>query len=138
MNNFKIEKRKITLREYQELRSTTDWPPLEDEQLEKALDHDLFSVCVLEKDKTVGMGRVIGDAAIYFYIQDVIVHPDYRGKGIGKLLMDTIESYLKKEAGDNAFIGLMAAEGVKDFYRQYGFSERPLNRPGMFKMINKE
>lgn len=138
MNNFKIEKRKITLREYQELRSTTDWPPLEDEQLEKALDHDLFSACVLEKDKTVGMGRVIGDAAIYFYIQDVIVHPDYRGKGIGKLLMDTIESYLKKEAGDNAFIGLMAAEGVKDFYRQYGFSERPLNRPGMFKMINKE
>lgn len=125
------------LNEYQHLRNTTGWPNIEDEKVAKALDHDLFSVCVLENDKIIGMGRVIGDAAIYFYIQDVIVHPNYQGKGIGRLIMDTIEDYLEKEAGNNAFIGLMAAEGVKDFYKKYGFSERPGNRPGMFKNVQK-
>lgn len=137
MENYRIEKRKIKALEYQTLRQTTGWNPVDNDAVKKALEQDLFSVCVLDNDKVVGIGRVIGDGAIYFYIQDVIVDPDHQGKGIGKLIMDRIEDYLAKETSQNSFIGLMAAQGVTHFYEQFGYKKRPDNSPGMFKIIKK-
>lgn len=137
LENYRIESRKIKVSEYQTLRQTTGWDPIENEQVKKALSQDLFAVCVLDNDKPIGMGRVIGDSAIYFYIQDVIVDPGYQAKGIGKLIMDSIEDYLAKETNNNSFIGLMAAEGVMLFYEQFGYKKRPDDRPGMFKVIKK-
>ena len=58
MENFRIEKRKIQVNEYQALRQTTRWLPIQDGAVEKALQNDLFSVCVLQEDRIVGMGRV--------------------------------------------------------------------------------
>ena len=83
------------------------------------------------------MGRVIGDGAIYFYIQDVIVLPEFQKFGLGKLIMNQIEAYLNKNAPHNAFIGLMAADGVQKFYEKFGYRQRPGGRPGMYKMISK-
>jgi hypothetical protein len=51
--------------------------------------------------------------------------------------MENIETYLREKANNNSFIGLMAAEGVIDFYLQFGYIKRPDNKPGMYKMINK-
>ena len=83
------------------------------------------------------MGRVVGDGSIYFYIQDVIVLPEYKGKGVGKRIMMEIERYLDKTISHYAFIGLMAADGVASFYHQFGFAKRPKEAPGMFKIIRK-
>lgn len=138
MKNYHLEIRKIKVDEYQSLRNTTGWDSIADEVVKKALKNDLFSVCVLDGEKIIGMGRVIGDGAIYFYIQDVIVHPDHQGKGVGKQMMNSIEKYLEKETNINSFIGLMAAEGVKEFYEKYGYLERPAGRPGMFKVVKKQ
>lgn len=137
MKSFKIELRKITGSEYQTIRNTTDWPVFELDIIDKALEKDLFSVCVLDKKKIVGIGRVIGDGAIYFYIQDVIVIPEYQKKGIGKLIMNCIEKFLHQNAKKGSFIGLMAAKGVKDFYVKYSFQERSSDKPGMYKIIDK-
>ncbi len=134
MNNYHLEIRKIKPNEYQALRQTTGWDSIANEVVTKALKNDLFSVCVLEGENLIGMGRVIGDGAIYFYIQDVIVHPDHQGKRVGKMIMNSIENYLDKATHNNSFIGLMAAEGVKDFYKKYGYAERADSRPGMFKV----
>lgn len=137
MSNYHVEIRKLRVSEYQTLRKTTGWDSIKDDIVSKALARDLFSICVLNKNEVVGMGRIIGDGAIYFYVQDVIVVPKYKGKGIGKLIMDNIEFFLNKNANNNSFIGLMAAEGVKDFYHKFGYIERPENKPGMCKMIKK-
>ena len=136
--NIKIENRRISTNEYQLIRSTTDWAKLGDKTVEKALCNDLYSVLVYDENKLIGLGRVVGDGAIYFYIQDIIVIPEYQGKGIGKMIMQDIENYLNDTASQNSFIGLMAAEGVQQFYYQFGYEERPDNKPGMFKMINKK
>lgn len=136
MNDYTIEQRKIRLTEYQSIRKTTGWSTLDNELVRVALKNDLFSVCILDKRKTIGIGRVIGDGAIYYYIQDVIVHPQYQDKGIGKMIMKSIENYLVQAASDNAFIGLMAAEGVKNFYKKFGYRERPQEKPGMYKIVS--
>ncbi len=137
MENIKIERRRLKVDEYQALRGTTDWFTVDDEVVEKSLKNDLFTVCVFDRKTLVGMGRIVGDGAIYFYIQDVIVIPSYQGKGIGVLIMNEIEEYIEENAFNNSFIGLMAADGVKKFYHKFGYLERAETRPGMSKLIKK-
>ena len=40
--------------------------------------------------KTVGMGRVLSDGVSDAYIQDLVILPQYRGKGIGKKLVEIL------------------------------------------------
>lgn len=133
-----VEIRPIKIEEYQALRGSTSWNQLADDVVAKSLANDLFSVCVMDGDKTVGIGRVVGDGAIYFYIQDVIVLPEYQGKGIGRQIMHAIENYLSEATSHNSFIGLMAAEDTQPFYHLFDYRERPGNAPGMFKRIRKQ
>ncbi len=80
---------------------------------------------------------MIGDADSYFYLQDIIVFfSAFQGRGLGKRIMTAIMASIDEaHARPGAFIGLMAAKGVEDFYTQFGFSVRPLERPGMVRII---
>jgi len=80
------------------------------------------------------LGRVIGDGGIYYYIQDVFVHPNHQNKGNGKKIMDAIMNYFSAAIAPGTFIGLMAAKGAAGFYKKYGFECRDSDRPGMFKI----
>nr|WP_269448579.1 GNAT family N-acetyltransferase [Metabacillus kandeliae] len=104
---------------------------------ETSLYQSLFAVTVKENDQVIGMGRIIGDGAIYFYIQDIVVHPDYQGKGIGKEIMQALLQYLKDHAPDKAFVGLFASEGKTQFYENFGFQDYSPGMTGMFQVIEK-
>ncbi len=67
----------------------------------------------------------------------IIVLPEFQRKGVGTVIMTEIEKYLQNKAGDNSFVGLMAAKGVKEFYLRFGYTERSQDRPGMSKIIRK-
>jgi ribosomal protein S18 acetylase RimI-like enzyme len=134
---YVLMERNPTLEEYQRLRRAVGWQDVGTEAIETGLQNSLFSVCVVLKNEVVGCGRVIGDKGIYFYVQDIIVLPEFQGKGIGSRIMDAIMEYLEAHARDGAFIGLMAANGVSKFYERYGFKERPSNAPGMFRVHRK-
>lgn len=45
-----------------------------------------------------------------FYIQDVMVVPEWQGQQLGAQLMEHIMTYIRENAFPNAFIGLMAAK----------------------------
>jgi GNAT superfamily N-acetyltransferase len=123
--------------DYQKLRATTGWDMFHDKVVERSLSVDLFSVSVYEGSNIIGCGRVIGDGIMYFYIQDIIVHPDRQNMGIGTKIMLEIEIFLEKRAINNSFVGLMAAKDAKGFYLRFGYSERMPDRPGMSKIIRK-
>lgn len=124
-----------TVEEYISLRQSVNWPDLAPEVVKKGLTNAIFSVRVTtEDDKAIGIGRIIGDGMIYFYIQDVIVHPDYRRRGLGRIIMIELMNYLNEHAPNNAFIGLMAAQEVQEFYEKFDFQVRPSSRPGMYKI----
>ncbi len=137
ISDLVIEYRNPITKEYKLLRDSTNWSKLDIKIIKKGLSKSLFSVCILHEKNITGMGRVVGDGSIYFYIQDVIVLPEFQKKGIGKLIMGEIMKYLEKTANNNSFIGLMAAEGVSGFYRKYNFSERPDSKPGMYLIWKK-
>ena len=132
---YQIEYRNPTVEEYRLLRASAGWNALGEEQMARGLAGSLFGVVIMENGGMVASARVVGDGAIYFYVQDVVVLEGYRGKGLGKMLMDEVEDYLSKAAGPKAFVGLMAARDVEEFYVAYGYARRPENGPGMFKVV---
>ena len=127
-----------TPHEYNELRRLAEWPTYDEQVVEKALSHTLFSVVARdESGAIIGMGRILGDNAIYMHIQDVIVRPDVQGKGIGKLIMDELLEYIEKVKVKNTNVGLMCSKGREKFYAGFGFVERPGEKfgAGMSKVL---
>jgi GNAT superfamily N-acetyltransferase len=70
--------------------------------------------------QAVGMGRVISDGVSDAYIQDLVVIPDWRGKGIGKQILSTLIAYCHVHR--ITWIGLIAEPGTTEFYTSMGFS----------------
>ena len=93
-------------------------------QVEKALQNGLFHVSAICDGKTVGMGRLVGDGAMYWYLQDIIVLPEYQGKGIGKSIVNRLLKHIKSTAimGTKIEVGLTSVKGKEPFYEKLGFS----------------
>lgn len=79
------------------------------------------------------MGRVVGDGGAYMYIQDVLVHPHWRGRGIAKAIMREIMAFIDIVAGpgSGAYVGLMTEPHLLDFYSRYGFEVHDSASPTM-------
>ena len=100
-----------------------EWDPAHIPYLVKA--SFAFAVAVHVADGiTAGMGRVISDGISDAYIQDLVILPEYRGKGIGARIVRTLLDYCT----DNniTWIALIAEPGTEEFYRPLGFS--PMNK----------
>ncbi len=69
--------------------------------------------------KLIGMGRALSDLASDAYIQDVVVIKKFRGKGVGKKIIQMLIKELKKNGVD--WIGLIAQPGTTPFYMDLGF-----------------
>ena len=63
------------------------------ELVQKSIENALcFSVLSME-DSQVGFARVITDYCTYAYLSDVFIDRDHRGKGLSKMLIQSILSY---------------------------------------------
>jgi GNAT superfamily N-acetyltransferase len=137
--NFKIKNRLPTAAEYAALRQSVEWPAIEPHLVELALANSLHAV-VAEDDNgvAVGMGRIVGDNAVYLHLQDVIVHPRHQLKGVGRLIMNDLMAYVERTGGKNTNVGLMSSKGREGFYRSFGFIERPSEKFGSGMIMIKE
>jgi predicted GNAT family N-acyltransferase len=83
---------------------------------------DLAIGCCNENGKLVGFARVLSDFTFKALIFDVIVHCDFRGRGIGKALIDRIidhQALIKVRSFE-----LYCPEGMVPFYNKLGFAKR--------------
>jgi len=124
-DDFQVKLVSPTVGEFLALREKVGWQGIAIDSAESSLINSLFHVVIYHDTKLVGMGRVVGDGVMYFYIQDVVVDPAYQNVGLGAALMEKIESYLSTAATKGATIGLLAAKGKEAFYARYGYVERP-------------
>lgn len=81
----------------------------------------------------VGMGRCISDKCCDAYIQDVAVKAAYRGKGIGKGIIQKLTQRLIADGID--WIGLIAEKNSNGFYERFGFQRMGSSIP-MLKRIH--
>ncbi len=129
----------LTPESFLELYKSVGWEPPCVEQARIALENTLATFTCYDGSCPVGMVRVIGDSGMSFYIKDFAVMPAYQGKGVGKRLMTALECYVKecKPLDWAVSLELISSKEAVDFYKKYGFEERPCDRdgPGMFKMV---
>ncbi len=126
---------RVRAEEYIALRKSVGWWDTEQTATWTALKNSLYSLVVSENEEVIGFGRVIGDNGLYFYVQDLIMHPICQGKGIGRKIMDRLLDYINSNAQRGAFVGLMAARGLENYYKEFGFKTRPADSPGMFFIV---
>ncbi|MDO6654394.1 GNAT family N-acetyltransferase [Anaerobacillus sp. 1_MG-2023] len=133
ISNYQVIDRFPTSDEYVRLCLSVGWNNMNFSVAEKAVHQSIYATTVSYGDEVIGMARIVGDGGMYFYIQDFVVHPMHQGKGVGKMLMDQLFSYLKEHAPTQAFIGLFATEEGSHLYKQFGF-EQPGDMNGMFRL----
>ena len=133
MNDFTFLEEVPSVEEYNQLRSAVGWHCLGSERGAEGLAKSLYAVCAKNNEQLIAFGRIVGDGHIYFYLQDLIVLPDYQHHGLGREIMKRLMSYIDKHAQmkTGAYIGLMMAPGLHDFYEEFGFKDLPEDSPAM-------
>lgn len=69
--------------------------------------------------RTIGMGRVISDGLSDAYLQDLIVLPEWRRNGVGRMITGMLLESCRSRG--IKWIGLIAEPGTEAFYRSLGF-----------------
>lgn len=91
----------------------------------------IFVIAHDENNHAFGMGRIIADGSSDGYIQDLVVLPEYRGRGIGGRIAKTLR-HLGSLHG-LSWIGLISAPGKERLYTKAGFDEMKNFTPMLFE-----
>ena len=100
------------------------------EQVTAALAHSIYRAAVYDGGRIVGMARMIGDLGMCYYIKDVIVHPDYQGRGVGRMLIETMLTFIRTHGvpGTDIAVELCAMPDKMPFYAKFGFAANEAQR----------
>lgn len=117
----------ITPEEYMAMRKIVGWSEFPLEQAAEGLKNSFVLVCFRVDGRPVAIGRAVSDRGYVVYIADVIVVPEYQGKGLGRKVMNTLMEKIKDsmKPGYRIMISLLAAKGKEEFYKKFGFVDRP-------------
>lgn len=130
MNKLVIKYNELTAEEFIFLWETVwgDGPSLEQTRL--AMEHTLFRVSIYDGNEIVAMARMIGDMGLNYYIKDVVVKPEYQGKGIGRLLINELLKFIKENGvkDTDIFVELCAVPDKIPFYEKFGFNANEAQR----------
>jgi GNAT superfamily N-acetyltransferase len=126
------EENTLTAKQFFMLRESVGFRSICEPQIDKALKNGLYNISAKDGNKVIGMGRLVGDGFMYWYVQDVIVDPRHQGKGIGKEIVIRLTQYIEKNSlpDTTVTIGLMAAKGKDGFYENLGYIARPTDKFG--------
>ena len=90
--------------------------------IRNAVSGAFLAAGAFEGDRLVGMGRVLSDGCSDAYIQDVVVDPDFRGRGIGGAIVKFLVRELRLRGVD--WIALVGEPGTEGFYARLGFERK--------------
>lgn len=93
-------------------------PGISRANVEKAIRHSLcFGVFV--EGRQIGFARLVTDYVRYAHLLDVFVLPDFRRRGISKLLMETVLAHPELRTIARYTLGTQDAHAL---YAQFGFA----------------
>lgn len=136
-----VEMNMLTPELFLKLYTSVGWEPPCIAQVKRALDNTLATFTVYDDEaQPVGMVRLIGDGGLSFYLKDFAVVPDCQSMGVGSLLMESVENYIRQVIAPEWAVSLelISTKEAVPFYLKKGFEVRPCewDGPGMFKMIH--
>jgi len=109
----------VSSRELNELFQTNNWQVADTEKLEKSINNSWGHITARnEGGALIGFVQVLSDGIMHAYILRMIVHPDYRKRGIGTQIMTELMKILNENGLKPA---LVATAGNDTFYGKFGF-----------------
>lgn len=127
MENFELFEKAPQVEEYLKLREKVGLRTIDKTLAKQGLRHSLFSISIYNQGELIAMGRLVGDMGIAFYLQDIIVLDIYQNKGLGTIIVNKLEDYVKSFITEEteSYLSLMATKGKERFYEKLGYFERP-------------
>jgi len=125
MGRFSISttKNNVKPQEAIDLYITLKWGSKTDydiQRMKEALSNTTFVVSARDSiGKLIGLARVFSDGVIHTTIADIVIHPDYRQRGIGKKIMEKI-----KERYGKTGIFIEAFQRNKKFFENCGYKQK--------------
>ena len=92
------------------------------DDIDTMLKHSIpFAVLDNNTNKLVGFARVLSDELYFAYIYDVMLEESLRGKGIGKMIMQSILS--NPQLARVKHFELTCLPEMAGYYQKFGFSK---------------
>nr|QCI04801.1 hypothetical protein [Bornetia secundiflora] len=124
----------INLYDLEKLCDSVGWVRRPLKKVKIALDNSIMIGYIFyyhnTKKEIIGFARATSDNSFNATIWDVVIHPNFQKKGLGKALMNQIIKHLRSY--DISTITLFADPQVIKFYRNLGFITDPDGVKGMF------
>ncbi len=57
-------------------------------QLQNAIRNSTYVVSAWQEERLIGLARGLSDDVSIFYLQDILIHPDFQRQGIGRRLLN--------------------------------------------------
>lgn len=116
-------------------------PPLDVSRLNKLIADDSFKLFIAEEENGLIIGmltltRCHTLACSKFWIEDVVVDPVFRGKGVGRTLVRAAVTFVKENETDPTIYLTSNPSRVaaRSLYMSEGFEEY---KTGVFRLIQK-
>ncbi|EKO3583926.1 GNAT family N-acetyltransferase [Vibrio metschnikovii] len=128
---IKFEEKVPSPKEFCDMRVKAGLSPKSLKAATIALPNSLYGISIRNGDELIAMGRVVGDGACNFEVVDVAVDPSYQGRGLGRKVMEYIDSYLSSVALDGSYVSMIADKPA--FYEKLGYKLVSPSSEGMTK-----
>lgn len=136
---LQIECRRLTAEEHRVLSEAVGWGPfIYRPNVPDQISRLEVTMTAIIDGRAVGAASMAGDGRYIHIIGDVMVLPEFQGRGIGTRLMRALDEWLVANGSRNAFVCLFAAADRLDYYRQFGFNGPEGGLVGMSKVTNVE
>ena len=97
------------------------WSDRDPEEMKQAFLKSSYTVFVFENEEIIAMGRTVDDGRYYAILADIIVDPDFQGRQLGDLVVNTLTEQLK----DFNFVTLTSSTFKADrFYKRLGWKKQ--------------
>lgn len=119
--------KKIDVNVVCELLSRSYWSEKRNREIVEKFIENSLCFSLYNEDRQIGFARVVTDYITFGYVRDVFIHEDYRGKGLGKWLINCVIIYPDMVNIERL---MLATKDAQTFYKYHGFTE--LQKPEAF------
>lgn len=108
----------IDINQIRLLRKSIGWQPRSEKKWKEILSKSSFVYSVWDGKRLIGMGRLVEDG-IMCMLYDIVVHKNYQGEGIGKIIVNKLVEQTKNKK--YCSIALFTDKDKVKFYKKLGF-----------------
>ncbi len=102
------------------------------EQVQKSIENSICFGVYNKEGRQCGFARVVSDLAVYAYIMDVFILEEYRGQGLGKIL---IEHVVSSEELRDVTRWRLDTHDAHELYAKFGFTTPKCPERAMERLV---